>query len=408
MAVLGRPEALQSKPGQPLARVSTVREGVAIIPVCGPLSRASSPIQEILSLLGGGSSYETIRKDLQAAIEDPRVHSILLEIDSPGGDVNGAGELAQAIYEAGKSKEVRCYVQGTCASAALWIASGAKEIVCSPTAEIGSIGVCQLWIDDSKMLANAGIKEHLIVSAQSPLKSFDPSSEDDRARVQAKLNQLADIFISDVAKYRAMSPASILAGGGATFIGQHAVAAGFADRLGDFESLLSEMAAEAAKGKTTMSAKEDGATFAREVLAMLGVEDHAKAMGALVALKNQAEEAVKVQAQLTALLKEKQAAEIKAAIDGAILGGYPAAKRAMLESLGEKYGLEGVQAAAEASKRPEPAVPASPHTLQQHAQASGVAQTQFTRDQIKIAQMAGIKPEEIAAHKLKSGIQEEA
>jgi ClpP class serine protease len=55
--------------------------------------------------------------------------------------VNGANELAQAIYEARGTKPIVAYVGGSGASAAYWIASAADRIVVSPTAVLGSIGV---------------------------------------------------------------------------------------------------------------------------------------------------------------------------------------------------------------------------------------------------------------------------
>jgi ClpP class serine protease len=91
-------EALEAKLGRPVNADGnmTVRDGVATIPVRGPLFRYAN----LFTMISGATSYETLATDLQQAIDDPKVRGIILMIDSPGGEVNGSAELANMIFDA--------------------------------------------------------------------------------------------------------------------------------------------------------------------------------------------------------------------------------------------------------------------------------------------------------------------
>jgi ClpP class serine protease len=133
------PEALEAYAAKSLANSQRgrVRDGVAVLDANGALFRRAN----IFTAMSGATSYEILRADLQAALDDPAVKAIMLNIDSPGGEVSGTDELAQAIFDARGTKPIVAYVGGTGASAAYWLASAADKVVVSPTAVLGSIGV---------------------------------------------------------------------------------------------------------------------------------------------------------------------------------------------------------------------------------------------------------------------------
>jgi ClpP class serine protease len=236
-----RKQALEARDGEPLKNTRAVKMhgSVAVIPVVGPLIRHA----DMFSDISGATSYAALRKDLRVALEDLAVTSILFTIDSPGGEANGCFELADAIYAARETKPVRAYVGGMGASAAYAIACACEDITCAASAELGSIGVRAGYLDVSRAMDAAGLKEWTFVSSQSPHKAFDVNVEDDRARLQVVLDDLASVFVEQVARNRDVSVEEVLEkfGKGDVMVGARAVAAGLADRLGDFESLVSEM-----------------------------------------------------------------------------------------------------------------------------------------------------------------------
>ncbi|KEZ65412.1 hypothetical protein C5I_0136090, partial [Pseudomonas syringae pv. syringae FF5] len=112
----------------------SVRNGVAIIPVVGPVFRYANLFTEI----SGATSTQVLATDLQSALDDPSIKSIILNIDSPGGVAAGINELADQIHAGRARKRIVAYVGGTGASAAYWLASAASEIVIDETALLGS------------------------------------------------------------------------------------------------------------------------------------------------------------------------------------------------------------------------------------------------------------------------------
>ena len=122
-----------------------VNNGIATISVRGELVNRGS----WLSAQSGLTSYEALQSALRAAAADVSVRGILLDIDSPGGEAAGAMETADVVREVSKTKPVKAFVNSLAASAAYAIAAGASEIIVTPSATVGSIGVVWLHLDRS-------------------------------------------------------------------------------------------------------------------------------------------------------------------------------------------------------------------------------------------------------------------
>jgi ClpP class serine protease len=142
-------------------------------------------------------------------------------------------EVAAMIRAGTARKPIVAYVRDLGASAAYWLASAADEVAVASTALVGSIGVIGTVADPTKQ-SSRSIE---FVSSQSPHKRPDPTTQAGGARIQARVDDLAAIFIADVARYRGVTPETVAAdfGQGDVLIGQAAVDAGLADRVGSFE-----------------------------------------------------------------------------------------------------------------------------------------------------------------------------
>ena len=227
-------EVVSAKLGRELdnSYVTEIREGAAVIPVVGPLFRYAN----IFTAISGASSYEILAKDFASALENPDVHSIILDIDSPGGEVNGCAEFASMIFEARGKKPIIAYASGDAASGAYWIASACDQIIASETSMLGSIGVVAVYrgSKDESVLE--------IVSSQSPYKRLDPSSKDGKSRLQSRIDDLATVFIESIAKHRGVDPPTVIKdfGGGDVFIGKNAINSGLADDIGSLEQIINE------------------------------------------------------------------------------------------------------------------------------------------------------------------------
>ncbi|OAE43925.1 S49 family peptidase [Brucella intermedia] len=221
----------------PTAERVTRRGSVAILDVRGPLvSRAN-----LFTAISGATSYDILRRDLQASLDDPSIRAIVMSYDTPGGSVTNVDELAKAVRAGKAIKPIVAYVGGSAASAGYWLASQSTEIVIADTALLGSIGVRAALQDTSKKDAEAGRIE--FISSQSPGKRTDLSTDEGRARIQRTIDALAEVFIATVADGRGVKPDDVIAkfGGGDVLIGSAAVAAGMADRIGNFEAVIKEL-----------------------------------------------------------------------------------------------------------------------------------------------------------------------
>jgi ClpP class serine protease len=223
-------KALLAKRGSWLdgTRSVTVRGDVAIMPIVGPIFRHAN----FFSWFFGGTVLSELATDFRRALDHKDVARIVLDIDSPGGMVNGTSEFAEMIHRS--KKPVTTYVGGMAASAAYWIASATNEIVVSDTALLGSIGVVSTcFVDDDESVVE-------IVSSQSPHKRLDVRKTADRERIQQQTDALAAIFIGKVARYRKLTDSFVQAGfgGGALLLGQNAVDVGMADRVSSLEAII--------------------------------------------------------------------------------------------------------------------------------------------------------------------------
>lgn len=133
------PEAVASQLGKEMKNTNavSVRDGVAVIRVTGPLFRYAN----LFTRICGATSYELLAQDFNKALNDPNISAILFDVDSPGGEVNGCSELANMIYNARGKKPIIAYASGSCCSGAYWIASACDKIMAADTAILGSIGV---------------------------------------------------------------------------------------------------------------------------------------------------------------------------------------------------------------------------------------------------------------------------
>jgi capsid assembly protease len=248
------PEAVAERLGRPLQNTRTVinRDGVAVLPVSGPIFRYANIMTEI----SGATSVEVLAQDFRAALDDPDIRGIVLEIDSPGGQVNGISEFADQVAAAGKPTVA--YISDLGASGGLWIASAADQVIIRDTAAAGSVGVVATLRRDKK---DDRIQ---IVSSQSPRKRVDPETEEGRAVLQTVVDDIADVFIDRLASYRGVSTEHVLEhfGQGGLLVGRNAVRAGLADGLGSLESIIAGLAGNQ-RGVKTMRTKTEPATAAQ-------------------------------------------------------------------------------------------------------------------------------------------------
>jgi signal peptide peptidase SppA len=227
-----------------------VVDQTAIIPVHGTLVNRGAWI----GASSGLTSYEGLRHQVRSAMTDDDVHSVVLDIDSPGGQAAGAFELAGAISELAAKKPVIAVINDTAASAAYAIASAASKIMITESGVAGSIGVVLVHFDQSRRLDQAGVKPTLIHAGARKVDGnpYQPLPEGVKENLQAEVSRYYDMFVVTVAKGRPnLTAAAIRATEAAVYIGQAAIDAGLVDETGDLEKALAELKAAKAEPAPT-------------------------------------------------------------------------------------------------------------------------------------------------------------
>lgn len=365
------PAAVSAQLGRPLENTQAVemRDGVAVISLIGPIF----PRANLFTEVSGATSIAIAARDFYSALNNPQVSAILLNIDSPGGDVTGVSEFADMIASARGIKPVHAYVGGLGASAAYWLASAAEQITIDKTARVGSIGVVMAMPNPDASTA----EEIEIVSSQSPNKRPNVATEEGRATVQETVDALAEVFVDAVARNRDVKPSKVLSdfGRGGVLVGKAAVAAGMANKTGSYEGALKALRTAARKPpeKKRMSSEDNGGEIVateteqknadvEALLTAAGETSVIRAVGVIETARAQASRVPALEAEL---------AELKAKIDAQEHASLLTALRsegkltAHMEKLASKMTIEQLRGfavdaepipALVASKTEEPAV----------------------------------------------------
>lgn len=230
-------------------------QGVARIPISGVLVPKASAFGDI----SGGTSAETIRDQLNQAVASPQVGSIILDVDSPGGMVDGIPELAADIRAARKEKPVVAVANTEAMSAAYWLASQADRFFASPSARVGSIGVLSTHEDRSVQADNAGVKTTIIHAGKFKAEGspFSPLSDDAKAHLQSLVDSMYGMFLKDVALGRDVKTTAVEAnfGQGRFFDAPSAMERGMIDGIATIDEVIAGEFDNMRKGiKTTASA----------------------------------------------------------------------------------------------------------------------------------------------------------
>lgn len=208
-----------------------VVSGVAILPVKGTLVHKSG----YLNPFSGMTGYDSIIQRASLAFADSAVLGVLLDNDTPGGEVSGCFDASQALRvmadKAGKQLWSLCYDMNC--SAGMALASSAHRRLITQTGIAGSVGVVMAHADMSKKLEDDGVKVTLIHSGAHKVDGnpYEALGADVLDRFQAESDGLRNEFAQLVADHMGLDVNAVLATEAAVYRGQAAVDVGFADEL---------------------------------------------------------------------------------------------------------------------------------------------------------------------------------
>lgn len=226
-------------------RPYNVKNGVLIIPVMGTLIHRFS-----FQMGSTATGYEYIERAFNRGMDDPDVDSIMLHIDSPGGQAAGNFELVEHMVSRRGEKPVIAMVEDKALSGGFSIASAADEIVTTRSSHTGSVGVVVMHVNFGKALKNFGIEVSFVKAGERKVDGnpFESLSDTARARIQQGVDKFYGTFVSTVANNRGMSDDAVRETEADVFDAEESIEVGFADRIGDFRTELASLGAANTRG----------------------------------------------------------------------------------------------------------------------------------------------------------------
>lgn len=213
----------------PVRRSYALVDGIAVLPVSGTLAHKWGALYPEC----GATGYDGIQARLMSAIADPDVKGIMLDMNTPGGEVAGAFDCTDIIARLSQQKPIWSLCYDMHASAGQLIAAGTNRRLITQTGVAGSIGVVMAHMDMSGQLEQMGRTVTLIHAGSHKVDAnpYEALPDSVRADLQAGVEQTRLRFAETVARYTGVSVESVLAQEAACFEGQAAIDAGLADEL---------------------------------------------------------------------------------------------------------------------------------------------------------------------------------
>lgn len=212
-----------------------VEGDVGLLALHGPMF----PKANMMTMLSGATDLGQWTQDFNSLMQNDRVKSILLDIDSPGGSAFMVTETAKLIREARSIKPIYAVANTLAASAAMNIASQATEFYMSDSAYVGSVGAYLVHEDESGLRAKQGVERTIIKTPRLKAAMDTPLTADTLEYLTEKVKESFVQFVSDVADGRGTTVQDVLEnyGEGGLVGAKQALEAGMVDGVMTFENV---------------------------------------------------------------------------------------------------------------------------------------------------------------------------
>ena len=220
----------------------TADYNVAKVTVSGPIQRTRGR----MSPLSGGrpATADDIVEQIAAADDDEAVRALLIELNTPGGEVLPSDDIRRAAADF--DGPTVAYATDTCASGGYWIASGCDELWARDVSLVGSIGVVGSRPNAAGLADRLGISYEQFTAGEYkdagvPLREIE---DDERAYLQNIVDGYYEEFVSTVSEGRDMDPEAVRDTEARIYLGSDAAEIGLVDELGterDVEARIEEL-----------------------------------------------------------------------------------------------------------------------------------------------------------------------
>lgn len=219
-------------------------DGIALIEIEGSLVNKG----KWLGKSSGMTSYEGISVQATDCLDDASIKGVIYEVDSFGGEVTGAFDCAEVLFELSQKKPTIAILTDHACSAGYLLAAAARQIIIPSTGIAGSIGVISMHVDMSAWLAKEGLNVTILKAGErkADFNPYEPIPKEVLERELAELEELRVEFAATVSRFRAgrLDLKSALATEAGVYRGQKAVEAGLADVVARPSQVLEAFEAE--------------------------------------------------------------------------------------------------------------------------------------------------------------------
>jgi protease-4 len=186
---------------------------VAIVVATGAITMDSGGFLEGSSGIAARSLARTLRR----LREDDSVRAVVLRIDSPGGSALASDLLWHEVRQLVAVKPVIASVGDMAASGGYYIACATSRIIAESSSIVGSIGVVGGKVALGDALSRVGVNAVTVAANPAPgaadratwMSPFSRWDETTRARIQAQMAEVYDLFIERVATSRGLAPEAV-------------------------------------------------------------------------------------------------------------------------------------------------------------------------------------------------------
>jgi len=230
-------------------------DGVGVLDVFGVLAHFGGFGADSSYVLG----YERLAGMFAEALVDDDAKSVVLNMDTPGGEVAGVFEFAELVYQARGSKPIHAAVGDMAASAGYLIASAADSISITSNGVAGSIGVVMRHVDVSAAMKMDGVQVTHIFSGAHKVdgNQFEPLTDAVRGDLQAECDRVYDMFVQTVARNRGIEARAVRATEARVYSGQLAVDVGLADVMESPDQLIARLSGRSDNQPEAIMPKEE-------------------------------------------------------------------------------------------------------------------------------------------------------
>ena len=211
-----------------------VDDTTAVIPVHGSL------INRFNSTWGFVTGYGYIKAAVSQALADDSIESIILDVNSNGGEAAGCFETAAFIKQSAEKKPIHAVIDSNCYSAAYAIASACTSIISTPSGGAGSIGVVAMHVSYEKMLDNWGIKATFIQAGDKKTQGnpYQDLTDEAKADIQQRINASYGEFTKLVSDNRGIDVEAVIKTQAACYTSKEAMELGLIDSIMSVEQAV--------------------------------------------------------------------------------------------------------------------------------------------------------------------------